>query len=76
MYAMQAASSPSKCTVGFKTVVLMPRFLPKTVKTDSTFNLVDRVLANVIIGRIAEACEKKHYYTMVEVELMELHAFQ
>lgn len=38
---MQAASSPSKCTVGFNTVVLMPRFLPKTVKTDSIHNLVN-----------------------------------
>lgn len=44
MYAMQAASSPSKCTVGFNTVVLMPRFLPKTVKTDSIHNLVNYVL--------------------------------
>lgn len=44
MYAMQAASSPSKCTVGFNTVVLMPRFLPKTVKTDSILNLVNHAL--------------------------------
>lgn len=44
MYAMQAASSPSKCTVGFNTVVLMPRFLPKTVKTDSIHNLVNYAL--------------------------------
>lgn len=77
MYAMQAASSPSKCTVGFRTVVLMPRFLPKTVKTDSTFNLVNRVLSNVICGCTTGACEKKyHYCTVVEVELVELHAFQ
>lgn len=45
MYAIQAASSPSKCTVGFNTVVLMPRFLPKTVKTDSILNLANFALA-------------------------------
>lgn len=44
---MQAASSPSKCTVGFNTVVLMPRFLPKTVNTDSILKLVNNVLVNV-----------------------------
>lgn len=47
MYAMQAASSPSKCTVGFNTVVLMPRFLPKTVKTDSIINLANFELVKV-----------------------------
>jgi len=47
MYAMQAASSPSKCTVGFNTVVFMPRFLPKTVKTDSILKLVNSVLEDV-----------------------------